>query len=221
MSLKIMRYLLLLALITISVPSFAQKNFSFGIKGGVGFWRLTSFETPYYETMDYSYQAGFSFGFFIEKTLSTRISLVNEYSFQKSIEKATVITNIGGPLEQQITNYNLALAVILKFRMHELWNIYVLAGPDIAYLTKAEYSFNDLVYNDKGILDITKDLPKVSATAIFGLGKEIKLYNTKLIMELRAQLGITKYRYFSYQYPVPSIGNWRNSDLVFLVGIKL
>lgn len=217
---KFVNYLVLFLLIIFINSSFSQTQFSYGLKGGVGFWRLTSFETPYYETLDYSYRAGFSFGLFIERSLSKKFSTIGEFSYQKSIVQVTVSTNELGILEQKITNQNLTLTMLLKYKMKVLWNIYALIGPHIAYLTKAEYSFKDSIYKDKGLLDITKNLPRVNVAAVFGLGKEISLHNLNLIIELRAQLGLTLNKYFGYQYFNPSIGSWRNSGLVFLVGYK-
>ena len=221
MSLKIMRYLLLLALITISVPSFAQKNFSFGIKGGVGISKIistTNITNDVPSVYNHSYPLGFSFGIFIDNYLSKNISIVNEIFYQKSIKKQLGYTSIDGILDQKLILQNLMFNILGKFQIEKLWNIYALIGTDIIYLADAEYYYNDLVYgnnwNDKGIKNITSNMQQISLSIEFGLGKEINIYNKDLIIELRAQYGLNEFKGID-------IGYWRNLGLNFLIGIIL
>ncbi len=59
-----------------SSTSFSQERFKFGIKGGIGFWRLNNLQNSQNMVvlLFYSYPLGISLGFYVEDKLSENFS---------------------------------------------------------------------------------------------------------------------------------------------------
>jgi hypothetical protein len=224
MKTKSIFYFLLLISTIFSTDCFSQEKLKYGFKGGIGLWRFMSLENipstgnyPFY-----SYPLGFSVGFFIENELSTNLSIVNELLYQNSCAKVTIYTGVEGILDQKVTTQFLNIPILLKYQTPWFWNTYFVLGPSFAYLIKANYNYADQVYtNFKGDVEITKSFSTISTSIEFGLGKEIKLSSIDFMMELRAQLGITQFQYYKDALGYNDIGKWRNSGLVFFIGVQL
>jgi hypothetical protein len=82
-------------------------------------------------------------------------------------------------------------------------------------LIRAKYNYYDHIYSfDRGNIEITNDLPRISTAIEFGFGKEATFLRSNFSFELRTQLGLTKYYY-------RHIGEWYNSGFIFIVGYKI
>ncbi|MDQ7817430.1 MAG: outer membrane beta-barrel protein [Melioribacteraceae bacterium] len=215
--------LVIFVLIILNKNCFSQDKLKYGTIGGIGFWRfmpLTNNPNTG-STPDFLYPLGFSIGFYLENKLSPNFSVVNELLYQNCIAGVTISTAIEGILDQKVTTQFLKLPILLKYQTPYLWNTYLYLGPSFAYLIKANYIFSDQAYSYyKGNVDITKNLPTISVSIEFGLGKELVFSDKNFMFELRVQLGITRFQYkeiLNYY----EIGQWRNSGIVLLIGLQL
>lgn len=220
-----MRKLILVFILLILCDYSSAQNLTYGIKGGMGFWKFMSLEdspatiSPKYPY--HSYPVGFSLGFFIENQFNNHFSIICELLYQNSSSKVTIDTPIEGYLDQKVTNQFLNLPILLKYYTPKLWNTYFFLGPSFAYLIKANYNYIDQFYPSyKGDVEITKNLPAISTSVEFGLGKVIELSGSTFMIELRAQLGLTKFQ-FEDKFGYYDIGKWRNAGLIFMIGYKL
>ena len=222
---KSLFYIILLLQIISTATCFSQEKLTYGIKGGIGFWRLVSLEnspasiTPKYPI--YSYPLGFSAGLFIENKLSEDFSIVSEILYENNRAKITIDTGIEGILDQAVTMQFINLPILLKYKAPWLYDTYCLLGPSFSYLLKANYGYADKIYIDySGDVEITKNSPDLSTSIVLGFGGEVKISSINFLLELRAQLGITQFCYkdtTEYYH----IGKWRNSGLLFLIGLHL
>jgi len=191
-----------------------NEKFVFGFKGGVGWWKITSLGNG----PTYSYPLGFTLGIFLENRLSQQFSIVNEFFLQNSITKITILTHVEGLLEQTLYTRYFNLPILLKYQTDWLANTYFYLGPSFAYLINAEYDFYDQIYHIGGNSSVTEKLPTISAGFEIGLGEKFKMYNSYIIMEIRTQLNITKFQ--PKDFDNLSIGEWKNSGLIFLIGYQ-
>ena len=219
--LKLFFYFTILLLFSFSTTSYTQEKFKFGVKGGIGFWRIISLQKSLNisQPIIYSYPMGFTLGFYSEKKLSEHLFIAGELLFQNSLEMVTIYTGYEGILEQKITSKYLTIPIIIKLKTPLLWDVYFFLGPSFSYLINASYHFYDQIYHDGGNGNITKDLPSISFAVESGFGKEIEILKSNFTLELRAQLGLTRFQYYDISYN-PPIGNWRNAGLMFLVGYE-
>ncbi len=212
--------ILFFLIIVFSSTSISQENFSFGFKGGLGLYRIASLEeSPNTgHQIEYSYPIGFSFGVYIQNKLFENISIVNELLYQNSTEKLTIFTGYDGILDQEITSKYLLTSILFKYHTSWLWNSYFFIGPSFGYLLRSDYSFSDHIYPlDKGNIEISKNLPAINTSLEFGFGKDIVISNSRLSMELGAQLGLTKFHYNTGIY-LQNIGKWQNYGLSISIG---
>jgi hypothetical protein len=216
-------YYLILIFIGFSSYCFSQEKFSYGVKGGIGLWRFMSLETipEVGEYPHYSYPIGFSTGLFFENELTKNFSLVNELLYQNSSEKVTIYTGVEGVLDQKVTTQSVSLSILLKYKTPWLWQTYIVLGPSFAYLIKANYNFVDEIYAIHGDVDITNNFPVLNTSIEFGLGKKLQISNLDLMVEIRGQLGITKFQHHHGALDYYDIGKWRNSGLIFFIGLQL
>ena len=221
MKTKSVFFLIIFTVSIFSTIGVSQEKFTFGIKGGIGFWRITSLEKSLNisQPIIYSYPIGYTLGFYCENKLSKHFSITGELLYQNSIVMVTVSTGYEGILEQKITTKYLAVPIFMKFKTIQLWNIYIFAGPSFNYLVNADYHFYDQIYHEGGDENITKNLPSINIAIEFGLGKEIEILKSNFSLELRAQLGLTRFQYYEIFYN-PVIGSWKNYGLIFLMGYK-
>jgi hypothetical protein len=216
MKTKIFFYMVLVAVIFPSI-SISQDRFSFGVKGGIGSWRYVSLqESPNIgHPLNYSHPIGFTLGFYTETKILEHFSMVNELLYQNSGAKGTIYTGPEGILDQEITTHHLIVPILFKYTASWLFDIYFSGGPCFVYLIKAKYNYYDHIYSfDRGNVEITNDLPRISTAIEFGFGKEVTISRSNISFELRTQLGLTKYYY-------RHIGEWYNSGFIFIVGYKI
>jgi hypothetical protein len=212
----------LILLLFLSSLSFPQKKMTYGVKGGIGFGEFMSLKNnPSTGTPpDHSYPICFSIGLFIENKLTNKLSLINELLYENNNSKITISLSNEGILEQKVTAKFISLPIHLKYGITELWNVYLYFGPNFAYLVQADYYYTDKIYQDsKGNVKIKEKLPSINTSVDFGFGKLIKFSGFDLSLELRAQLGITKFHYENIP-EYTDIGNWRNGGLIFFVGYQ-
>jgi hypothetical protein len=208
--------------IMFSSPALSQGKTSFGIKGGVGVWRMMSLEESYYipDKIPRIYPIGYTLGIYVEHPLSKQFSIVNELYYQKSI--TTVVTDPGADLlYQRVEMKQVMMPILMKY--HTSWPSisYFILGPSLGYLIKANYAY-DADNGRKGSAEITKDLPAIQTAFEFGLGKDIQISSAALHLELRGQWGFTKFRYKRIDYnDPPDIGRWNNAGVKFIIGYKL
>jgi hypothetical protein len=210
-------------LLFVSSYSFPQGKITYGVKGGIGFSRFMNLKNnPSTETPpDYSYPLGFSAGIFIENKLTDNITLVNELLYQTNNSEITISLSNEGILEQKVTAKFICLPIHLKYEIPELWDLYLYLGPSFAYLVQADYYYTDKIYlYSKGEVKITEKLPSITTSIDIGFGKFIKFSSYVLSLELRAQLGITKFHYENIP-EYTDIGNWRNGSVIIIAGYQL
>ncbi len=202
---------IILILVITSTESFGLEKFTYGIKGGVGLWKA-SFEKGYY----YSYPLGFTVGIFFENKISNNLFLVNELYFQNSITSLIKNPALSDALLQKLTTRYLNFPILLKYQTKWLSDTYFYLGPSLAFLLDAEY-YNKIQFGETR--NVTNEVPRFNAAVEAGFGEEIKLYNTSLNLELRAQLSLTNIH--PHDFDSWSVGDWRNLGLIFLVGFNL
>ncbi len=215
--------LLIFVLIILTTYCYSQDKLKYGTKGGIGICRFVSLKNSPNtgSPPDYSYPIGFSLGFYFENKLSSNFSIINELLYQNCIAEVTISTAIEGILKQRVTSQFLKLPILLKYQTPDLWKTYFYLGPSFAYMIQADYNFSDQAYTYyKGNVDITKDLPTINIAIEFGFGKEIEFGENNFIVELRAQLGLTEFQY-KKNVSYFDIGQWRNSGIIFFIGLQL
>lgn len=217
--LKLFFYFLTLFLFSFSTTSFSQEKFKFGIKGGIGIWRLESLQNIPGHLLFYSYSPGFCLGFNIENKLSENFSLTTELLYQNSIAMETIETWPDEILDQEITTIYLTIPILIKYQTPKLWNTYFFLGPSLSYLIYGNYHLYGQIYHYIGDVEITKNLTSLSTSIEFGFGKELEILNSNFNLELRAQWGLTKFHFDDIFNYIP-IGTWKNSGLMFLVGYE-
>lgn len=224
MKTKTLFYTLFFLSFIFSTTSFSQNKIKYGVKGGIGFWRFMSLndipKTGKYPI--YSYPIGFSLGLFSDYKLSNEFSLVNEIIYQNSIAKITIYSGVEDIVDKKVTSQFINLPVLLKYDANWLGDTYFLLGPSFAYLVKANYYyFIDISSGFEENIDITNNLPNISASIELSIGKNLKITDIDFLMELRAQLGITKFHYEdrSVQYDIRR--GWRNLGLSLFIGLQL
>ena len=199
-------------IIGLSANSFCQNNFSFGIKGGVGFWKV-SFE----KGVDYSYPLGFTVGFFFENNISKKFSIVNELLFQNSITNIKIFSNFGVYLQQKLTTQYFNFPILLKYKTKWLSDTYFYLGPSFSYLIQAKY-YNKITGIEEN-RDVTNKISRINVAIETGFGEKIKIYNSFLLLELRAQISLIKIH--PENFDSLSVGDWNNVGIIFLIGYNL
>ena len=201
--------------IILSTSFLYSQNLSYGFKTGITFNAMTSIteSAVSFDSPEYSFPPGFTLGAFIENRLSENLILVNELSYVYSRAKVTRYTGIEGILGQNIRSQYITIPILLKYQTQWLEETSFSVGPSFSYLLKSNYYSYDKIYHDEVNEEITSNLPTVSSAIEFGLGEKIDMLNYNLLIELRGQYILTKYKF-------ETIGNWRNIGLLFLVGIQ-
>ncbi|MDP2035766.1 MAG: porin family protein [Ignavibacteria bacterium] len=210
--------LLIILQIILTSTSISQDKLTYGLKAGMGFWRLMNLKS---DPTSYSYPVGFSMGIYVEDSLSKDISLVADLLYQNINSKVTIYTAVEGMLDQEIRTQSLSLPVLIKYKTAWLWNTYFIMGPSFTYLIKSNYKYADHVYGYIGDVGITNNFPSISTSIKFGLGKEILLAGNYLLFELDAQFGITKFKHTHSETDYHEIGSFRNSGIEFNIGVQL
>jgi hypothetical protein len=220
MKLKPFCCLTFLILLNILGSTYSQTKFTYGVKAGVGLCGFMSFETVRGSSNypRYAYPLGFSAGFFVENELTNNLSIVNELAYQNRRLQTTVYTACEYIITQKITMQFISLPVLLKYKTPLFGNSYFILGATFAYLINANYNYYDEELGE-GDVDITKSFPSISTSIEFGLGKQMIISNTALLLELKMQLGVTRF-INSNTYP-HEVGKWNNLGVEFLVGLWL
>lgn len=195
------------------------KDFSFGIKGGVGFCKLADLSDCLQpdQQPNVSYPLGYSVGLFIENKFFYSFSMVNELNFQNSIFQQKVYTGYEGIVDQKIKFQYLTISALFKYQTLFLADTYFYMGPTLSYLIISEYNFNDRIYLESGEVNIKKDLPSLFTTLELGIGEKFNICNSSILLEIKAQLELTR---FKYKKRV-AIGKWNNRGLMFLLGYQI
>ncbi len=209
-------FLIVLIVSIFSTVCVSQEKFTFGIKGGIGFWQFKSLQSSQNigHPIDYSYPPGFCFGFYIENKFTKHFTVAGELLYQHCDTKVTIYTGYEGVLDQEIIAKYFTIPILLKYQTPQLWNAYFFLGPSLSYLIRADYNFYDIAYLTKGKKEITKDLSVISTSIEFGFGKEIEISKSNFSLELRVQWGVTKFK------QEVDVGTWKNAGLIFLMGYK-
>jgi hypothetical protein len=202
-----------------SATIFCVDKLSFGLKGGFGFQKLVDLGEEYdILPTSYSYPAGYELCIFVENTISQRFSIVNEFSFKIDNAILTNSTNYEGLLERKLKTQSINLPIFLKYKAQELWNIHFYIGPSFNYLLNCLIEYKDYFYGYEGKINLTNEISKLSTTLEFGFGKELELLYPNIILELKAQVGLTKFKPKLIDFG--EIRRWRSIGLEFLVGFK-
>lgn len=189
-------------------------KFSFGFKGGIGFWKIVSLN----EFAKHSYPVGFMLGIFSEFQISKNLLILNELFYQNSVTNITVPTSLELNDHQKLIARYINLPILLKYQTNLLWYTYFYLGPGFAYLINAEYKF----YTNYGFTkerNVTSKIRRFHLTIETGVGEKIKLYRSFLFFELRIQISLTKIQ--PKNFDNLSVGDWRNLGLIFLIGYNL
>lgn len=218
MKTKYFLYLITVLQIILTSSSISQEKITYGIKGGIGFWRLMNLKS---DPKSYSYPVGYSMGVYVENSLSKDLSLVTDLLYQTINSKVTISTAVEGILDQELKMQSISLPVLVKYKIAWLWNTYVMIGPSFTYLIKANYKYLDQIYGDKGDVEITNNFPSLSTSIKFSLGKDILLAGNYLLFELEVQFGITKFEHTHSKTVYHGIGSFRNSGIEFKIGVQL
>ena len=207
-------YLIFVIVIVFSSSEFCQEKFSYGIKGGVGYWEITSLRG----VAENSFTLGFIAGIFLENQLPKNFSLIGELIYQNSI------TEIKGSLFNELNVYQrfitryIRVPILLKYQTNWLRDLYFFLGPSFAYLINAQYK-NYTDYQSSSLETVTEKVGRYNVSVEAGIGEKIRLFDSSLLFELRGQLSLTKIhpKDFDQNSPV----EWRNLGIIFLVGYML
>ncbi|MGD8782693.1 MAG: porin family protein [Ignavibacteria bacterium] len=192
----------------------SSKKFLYGVKGGIGFWIPSFFD----KGVEYSFPLGFMGGIFCENYISQDLSILNELYFQNSITKIKIYPDLNDNLQQKLITQYLHLPVLIKYQTRLLWDTYFNLGSSFSYLINSEYYYH-FEYGFDGNKNVTDKIPKFNVAIEFGFGERIKLNHSFLYLELRTQVSLTKIQ--PKDFDNLSVGEWRNSALIFLIGYTL
>ncbi len=213
-----MRYKLFICIIFVllfnSTEDFCQEKLSYGIKGGIGSWEITSLRG----VAENSFTLGFIAGIFCENQLPKNFSFLSELLYQNSI------TEIKGSLynelnvhQRLITRY-IRVPILLKYQTNWLRDLYFFLGPSFGYLINAQYK-NYTDYQSSSLETVTENVGRFNTSVEAGIGEKIRFSGPSLLFELRGQLSLTKIHPKDFDKDSPI--EWRYLGVLFLIGYNI
>ena len=163
-----------LFMVILAVPMFAQSDMMFGIKGGITMGRISA-EAP--DGVDEKFRMGFSGGGMMAMELDKNIHLGVELLYVQKGEK----WENGGEAEAKIDV--IEVPVLIKFFPIKNMNIY--GGPNLNYVMSAKFDTGD---TEIDLLD--EDLVKNLG---FGLSLGTQYMIDKIVLDARYDIGMSDY----------------------------
>jgi hypothetical protein len=190
-------------------------HFSPGIKMGINFtkidWKNSGFWSRYRET----YPRGWNIGLFGETRFSERISVMNEFYFIRNIASHTQLGTTENMFKNKQFMNSIKISGLFQWRPQlKHFPYYLLCGPEVGLLLKAESQGQDLNTNERWDHDTTDFFPVLETFLNLGFGQRFRISGYHFLAEVKGLMSLNEYengfrRYYALQF---ILGIYLNSN---------